>query len=29
VAKAAGNISEEANSLQGVVSTFLEEVRAA
>ncbi len=29
VAKAATNISEEANSLQGVVSTFLEEVRAA
>lgn len=29
VAKAAGNISEEANSLQGVVSTFLEDVRAA
>lgn len=29
VAKAATNISEEANSLQGVVSTFLDEVRAA
>ncbi|MCA3597144.1 MAG: HAMP domain-containing protein [Methylobacterium sp.] len=29
VAKAATNISEEANSLEGVVSTFLDEVRAA
>lgn len=29
VAKAANNISEEADSLQGVVSTFLDEVRAA
>jgi methyl-accepting chemotaxis protein len=29
VAKAATNISEEANALQGVVSTFLEDVRAA
>ena len=29
VAKAATNISEEAHSLEGVVSTFLDEVRAA
>lgn len=29
VARAANNISEEADSLQGVVSTFLDEVRAA